>query len=386
MFGRAGAQYARRVGLQPPAADHDPIFAGFKPGAFSLFFGDSPFYHFDLEGRWQRAVIEGTHFLKGLDGRVQVIRRLRDERNLVLKRHIQSEGDASDFDRRIRSAVIELVAGIDAGRLERIEPPVSKAAPLAQGELHEFLERIVRWDQGAWAADQARYLAAYGSEPLGFLPPECQNAVVLQATLGESGGAAFGGSAAGGRHVRSQPEFQEHATLVAALWGRRVTQSRFVFVSGSDLLRQPVENVAGYLDVIRRTFPIAPLRRSESRVRPKPDETGSGLAAAHALLDDFRPPKPDSAGWSELAKGGLGRVSLGVESGDPETRALFRKDYTEEDLMATVRDLKSAGIGISLLTLVGAGGLERARATRATHSTAVRVTWRRSRRFRLLAR
>ncbi len=72
-----GATYRRRVGLKPLHVPGDPIFAGFKPGAFAIYFGDAPFYHFDLEGRWQRAFVDGTHFLKALDGTVQSIDRVR---------------------------------------------------------------------------------------------------------------------------------------------------------------------------------------------------------------------------------------------------------------------------------------------------------------------
>ncbi len=45
-----GASYQRRIGFEPVEADGDPIFTGFKRGAFSVYFGDAPIYHFDLEG------------------------------------------------------------------------------------------------------------------------------------------------------------------------------------------------------------------------------------------------------------------------------------------------------------------------------------------------
>ncbi len=357
-----GAQYHRRVGLKPSAGHLDPIFAGFRSGAFSLFFGDSPFYHFDLEGRWQRAVVEGAHFLRGLDGTVQVVRRVREEANLVLRRHILTEAEAGDFDERVRSAVLDLIADLDAGRLERMEPPAAKATPLAQAELHEFLERIGRWDSAAWAADRERYLAAYGLVALPFLPPECQNAVLLQATSGNTGGVTFGGSPASEPRVLSPAEFQQHATQVAALWGRRLSQSRFAFLAGSDVLRQPVENVMAYLDAIKRAFPIA-LERQAGVIRRAPAETaGHRLEGVQAFLDNFLAPRPDRAGWCELCECGLVRVSLGVESGDPGVRLLYGKRYSDDDLSATIEDLKSAGMGISLLTLVGAGGVERAAA------------------------
>ena len=81
-----GASYRRRIGFETVGTPGDPIFAGFKPGAFSLYFGDAPIYHFDLEGRWQRAFVDGMHYLKGLDATVHAIDRVREGPNLVLKR------------------------------------------------------------------------------------------------------------------------------------------------------------------------------------------------------------------------------------------------------------------------------------------------------------
>ncbi len=72
-----------RIALRAPS--EDPIFAGFKQAAFSLYYGDAPIFHFDLEGRWQRAFVEGIHYLKGLDTTVQAIDRVREGENLVLE-------------------------------------------------------------------------------------------------------------------------------------------------------------------------------------------------------------------------------------------------------------------------------------------------------------
>ena len=98
-----GASYRRRIGLKPIAAPGDPIFAGFKHGAFSLYFGDAPIYHFDLEGRWQRAFVDGTHYLKGLDATVHAIDRVREGPNLVLKRRTLADAEA-ERPRRAMSA------------------------------------------------------------------------------------------------------------------------------------------------------------------------------------------------------------------------------------------------------------------------------------------
>ena len=158
------------------------LFAGFKKGAFSLYFGDAPIYHFDLEGRWQRAYVDVTHYLKSLDTSVHAIDRVREGANLVLRRRTLGADDIHDLDLQVRGIALGLIAELDGGRLLRQEPPMDKAQPLDNAALRDFLERIARWDAAAWDAHRRQYQATYG--PLSFLPPDCQNAVVFQATYG----------------------------------------------------------------------------------------------------------------------------------------------------------------------------------------------------------
>jgi len=343
-----GASYRKRVGLRPLATSGDPIFAGFKYGAFSIYFGDAPIYHFDLDGRWQRAFINGTHFLKGLDATVHVIDRVREGPNLVLKRKALADAEVTDFDARVRAMALELIADLDGSRLGRVEPRSPKARPLSREDLREFLERISSWDAARWLAHSERYRATYG--PLPFMPPECQNAVVLQATLGHAGGVGFGRSPAAEPCARSPAEFEQHVRDVAALWGRRLFQSRVIFLAGSDVIHRPLEDVKSYLGAIDRTFPV-PAGDDDPAIR---------FDGVHVFLDNFDLARPDRGGWSELKAQRLVRTSLGVESGDPEVRAIYRKSWANDDLRAIVADLKSAGLGASVLTLVGAGGVERA--------------------------
>ena len=129
--------------LQRPG---DPIFAGFKHGAFSLYFGDAPIYHFDLEGRWQRAFVDGTHYLKGLDANVHAIDRVREGPNLVLKRRTLADAEAGELDERVRSTALDLIAGLECGQLGRVEPASPKASRWQATELGDFLNRIGSWD------------------------------------------------------------------------------------------------------------------------------------------------------------------------------------------------------------------------------------------------
>jgi hypothetical protein len=351
----SGALYGSRVGLVPSSGPGDPIFAGFKKGAFSLYFGDTPIYHFDLEGRWQRAYVEPTHYLKGLDASVRAIDRVREGANMVLKRRNLSDLEALDADLRIRNVVLGLAVDLAAGRLRRLEPPEGKAQPLSSDDLRKFLARIGSWDSSAWEAHRRQYNAAYG--PLPFLPPECQNAVVLQATLGNVGDASFGNGPVSKHSVRSTAEFEEHAQAVARLLGRRLLQTRLAFLAGSDVLGRPPEDVCSYLDIVGRTFSIAPKSRQRSSAL---EEVTPSLEGIHTFLDDFYHGSPGREALQDFRKRHLVHVSLGVESGDPEVRMRYGKTWEDPALVETVSELKSAGLPLGLLTLVGAGGIDSA--------------------------
>jgi hypothetical protein len=349
-----GAMYGKRLLLCPPSGV--PIFAGFRPGVFSLYFGDAPIYHFDGEGRWQRAFVAGTHYLKGLDAAVQAIDRVREGGNLVLKRRTLGFAEASDLDAQVRAAALDIIDALGTGRLAFQSPPGPTPA-LSDAELREVLEQVTRWDAAAWFAQRERYLDTYG--PLPLLPPDsAQSALVLQATLGNAAGIAFGGGAVTEHAVRSPEEFATHARAVRTLLGRRLAQCRTVFLAGSDVLRQGPEIVEGYLQAISATFPIDP--NSARRQGSSPLDSETTLVGIDALLDDFTSPTPGWPDWKRLHARLLRRVSLGVESGAAEIRALYGKDWENGDLRGLVAQLKDAGVGVGVVVLVDSGGIENA--------------------------
>lgn len=347
----SGALYGRRVLLRP--SEGAPIFAGFKAGAFSLYFGDEPIYHFDGEGRWQRAYVEGVHYLKGLDTTIRAIDRVREGGNLILKRRTLDDFEAAGLDARVRSTALELIDALESSHLERVDPP-KDVRPLDHEPLREFLQAVSRWDATRWAEDRQTYRETYG--PLPLLPPECQNAVILQATVGNAGGRAFGGGAVSEHHARPTSVFEDHVRAVSTLLGRRVLQCRNLFLGGSDVLRRAVSDVVSYLETIGRVFPISEgdeTSRSRDMVGGTPT-----LEGIHSFLDDFGVPGPGLQDWKRFRELHLRRITLGVESGDSLVRGLYGKGWKDDDLIATVADAKQAGLGVSLAVLVGAGGLE----------------------------
>jgi len=349
---QSGAIYHHRIGLRPSAGDF--VFAGFKLGAFSLYFGDAPIFHFDLEGRWQRAYVRDRHYLKRLDASIHEINRVREGVNLVLKRRTLDDAEAQRLDSEIRDVAERVRSGLDAQKYGVEGPPGEKARAIDATALRDFLDRIIAWDADAWRTHQERYHAAYG--PLPFTPPDCQNAVILQATLGDVG-RSFGGGEAYGRRVRTPEEFERHVREVAALLGRRLLQARSVFLAGSDVLRRPADDLLGCLDAIGRVFPTGGGRSSAG---PEGRDNGPAIDDVHVFVDDFSAPLADVESLAAARERRLSHVALGVESGDPDVRRIHGKCWMDEDLQNFVSQAKEAGVETSVLTLVGGGGREHA--------------------------
>jgi Radical SAM superfamily len=364
----AGVLYGRRVLFQPAAGD--PIFVGFKPGTFSIYIGDTPFYHLDLEGRWQRALVDGVHYLKALDTTVQSIDRMREGKSLVLKRRTLSDAETEALDARVRFDASALLRDIDAGSLTRFEP-TAKGVPIAPDALKAFLDRVVSWDSSAWRNQRVRYHATYRALP--FVPPDCTSPVILQATLADRASWVAGAESSTPRNGRCQDEnrgilphppigsfartarqFEEHVRSVSTLLGRRVEQCKTVFLGGPDVLLQPSSQIAAYLEIAARRLPVT---THPERRHPDPSgATAHTLDGIHAFLDTFG----HTLDWPALRTRGLVRVSLGIESGDPLVRTLYGKTWTNDALRATVSALTAAGIGVSPIVWLGAGGSENA--------------------------
>ncbi len=351
---KSGAAFARRAALV--GADGRMVFAGTKPGAFALYFDDEPFYHIDLDGRWQRAYIAGTHYLKSLDGVVHALDRVREAGQMVLHRRRLPFAEAADLDASVRSMAIELTASLDTAQLTWQPPP--EGVPLDIPSLRSLLDLVCDHDAAACFRDQEAFRAAYGPGPLPFFPPSCPQPVLLRATVPSdlAGCWALGPQAA---TVRSTSEFAEHARDVAKALGRRVAQARGLVLTGGDALRQPAAPVLSWLETATFLFPLAETsRRPSITERSEHDALLDGI---YAFLDS--PVTPHTAqDWTALASAGLRHVDIGVVSGAEPVRRVHGADWAGADLHQLVSMLHDAGIGVGLVVVYGCGGTEDAEA------------------------
>jgi len=339
-----GSSYRKRTLLHPEGGGD--VFVGVRPGGFSIYRGDEPITHFDFEGRWQRAYLEGVHYLKSLDTSIRSIERIRQGDSLVLRRRTLPDAESAAIDSRLREDVAGLLATID-GRRFSISERTHGGTPLAPEEVRGLLGRSLAWDASAWMDERDRYHATYG--PLPFLPPTCPSPLILQAAVSPG----FGRAGGRGSRRRTVEEFEAHAEAVERLVGRRLACCRDIFLDGLDPVGRPAEETSRIVEATVRRYPLGPPARPAAV-----DEEARPLGSIQAMIDDFSGTRPRPDLWLRLKGWGLTCLTLGIESGDPTIRATYGKMWDNDLLAPIVEDLRDAQIVSDLVVLVGVGGAE----------------------------
>jgi radical SAM superfamily enzyme YgiQ (UPF0313 family) len=171
-----------------------------------------------------------------------------------------------------------------------------------------------------------------------YRPPSEADAYILQATIGCSWNACTYCAMYRTKRfrVRDLEETLADVRLAGLLHGAAVEK---VFVADGDALVMDTAHWEAILDTCRRAFPRL------HRV--------STYATARNVLGK-RP--EDLARLREL---GLGLLYIGPESGDDVTLKRIAKGATFADHVAAARRAREAGLELSVIFLLGAGGAER---------------------------
>lgn len=312
--------------------------ASVKNSSVSLAVGTGHVVAWDLGGRLYSVFNGGHTFRRGLSGRI--LHKWRDAD--------QAPEAASAYDERQRvvvgraegDALIDACAALAARAAAAIED-----APGAwrneQGEapdaaVVQTLRACERFDAGTAAADAAHFARVYS--PIGILPPDQYMSVVLQATTGCSfGSCTFCDLYRDAYSVKTREEFACHVRAVRDYLGRSLAlRGQSVFLGSANALAVPLPRLVELMGVVRDAFgPTVPV---------------------HAFVDGFTGTLKDATAYRQLAALGLKRVYVGLESGHDPLLAFVRKPGTSAQALATVQAVKSAGLSVGLILMIGLGG------------------------------
>jgi radical SAM superfamily enzyme YgiQ (UPF0313 family) len=170
-----------------------------------------------------------------------------------------------------------------------------------------------------------------------YRPPSEADSLILQATLGCSyNGCTFCGMYRD-KPFRIRP-IEELRREIHWARDRLGDEVRKVFLGDGDALIAKASFLRAILDELRQAFPR--LRRVSIYASPQSIRVRS--------IDEM----------SSLKEAGLTLYYLGIESGDDEVLARLNKGVDAEEMIACGRKVNDAGVRLSTMILLGAGGRE----------------------------
>lgn len=296
---------------------------------------------FDAAGRWSAAMVGGVTYRRALSGRVLAI---------------VAGGEAGDRFHAVDAASRERVASVEARVREWAAAgrgrPVQVAGALrgAEALAEQALSRALTLDL---AADAAAFHATYPGDPI--VPPDRAQDLLLQSTIGcAHNECTFCTFYEGTRFtVRTPARFAEHLAAVRAFVGDALPWRRGVFLGDANPL---TVNARTILDHLRQ------VREALGEVLTLPSEHVPGhpwhapASAVRMFCDAFLTPQQPSEDLAEMARLGLHRVYLGVETGCDPLLDFLHKPASAGSALSLVHRLRVAGIHVSILLMVGVGG------------------------------
>lgn len=175
-------------------------------------------------------------------------------------------------------------------------------------------------------------------EPV-FRPPSEAGSLILQLTLGCSWNRCTYCAMYRSKEYRVRPReemIDEIRSLAPSMQG-----IRRVFLGDGDALSAPFEDLLAVLEALRKSFP--------------------GLQRVGIYADSRSIRRHGLKKLRELKEAGLGIIYFGPESGDELTLRAIRKGADVGRQLEAARLVREGGIKLSMMMLLGVGGLGRSR-------------------------
>lgn len=309
--------------------DQQPVTLSLKPGALTVAWAETTVVVIDRAGRLWSYYSHGHHFRRGLNGKIlskwshsgtRQRRILQEsEANLVVQR-------AADIMRTLDQRLVISAPQVGLG----------SSAVGAEDTVRDIVRRASAFDAAAARADAGRFHSVY--KPIGILPPDQYMALVVQMTEGCSFNSCTFCSFYKGRpfHIKSPQELRSHVMAALAFLGDSIHIRTGVFLADANALAVPQSQLLELLDTLTET-----------------------LGEKHtmfAFVDGFSGQKKTAQDYAALSRCGLQRVYVGLESGHDPLLAAVKKPGQAADVVSAVRQMKSGGLNVGVIVMVGLGG------------------------------
>jgi radical SAM superfamily enzyme YgiQ (UPF0313 family) len=349
---------------QPPTsfrlhATGQNIVVSRKTDSLSISVDGVPVYYFDLAGRLLGCYLSnGHHYRRGLDNRLldkwheaglpHGVRRVRRDVGLEGKREIV--GDAYSQVRLTLEAIVD--EEVDWARQKPSNDHLEGMVSALESAAHKGYDSLEE--------DGVEFRSIYS--PVGILPPDQYMAVVVQATEGcshntctfcdfyhhDGQNTEFS--------IKTPDEFQEHIRAIKEFLGDSVLTRRSAFIADGNALVIPQSKLLKLMDVLELEFERIPSGLPPGAQRRYRAENPGHVEGYFSFLDGFSALKKSVSDFEELRGRCLKRVYVGLESGDDELLEWLGKPATVQQTVDAVATMKSAGLAVGVIVMIGPGG------------------------------
>nr|MBN1229750.1 radical SAM protein [Anaerolineae bacterium] len=285
----------------------------------------SEVFSYDLAGRLWSAYVHGRTFRRAMNGQVQARWTAQDGQR---RRHWVLNDEANDLITHVCQAVCSLKSWTNKGCF---------FTPLPR-EWSEALDRACEFDIRQHQDDAAVFRKIY--KPIGILPPDQYMALVVQMTEGCSFNTCTFCNFYKDRPFRIKPpvELTEHIREIKEHLGDGITMRRSVFLADANALVIPMKQLVERVSIVNQQL----------------NTPQNGYL--FSFLDAFSGTQKSRADYAALKELGLRRIYIGLESGHNDLLRFLNKPGTAEEALEAVNTMKSSGINVGVIVLIGAGG------------------------------
>ena len=331
----------------------DTLLVGETSGSYSLVISPRATLSFDRAGRPTGLYENGFYTARGLDGRCLEKKWVWGKTGEA-RRHIRELSEPERDSLKIRFLELIDCCQKNLGDLSQRNSLRSfvrgRETPVDKDATADFLEFLAHGVKKAWTTDPARFAAIW--RPIGILPPDQYLALVLQVAEGCAWNHCSFCDFYSGRpsRVRSRVEVLAHADEAERFFGPALAGRCSLFLGDANAFQAPPDSLIPLAEELALRFP--------QLTTPQPDGVGGIYSFAEAArLSAWTVPDLQA-----LARTGYRRAYIGVETGSDGLRRHLRKPGTADTVAENIVKLKTAGIAVGLIVLLGVGGQENASA------------------------
>ena len=138
--------------------------------------------------------------------------------------------------------------------------------------------------------------------------------------------------------IRPVDEFRQHTRQVRDFLGEGLSLRRTIFLGDANALIAPMPRLLPLVEAVHEVYDVGQ------------------LGGIYAFLDGFSGEKKSASDYRRLADLGLRRVYIGMESGNKELLRFLKKPGEPSDVVKAVQAMKTGGVAVGVIVLLGAGG------------------------------